>query len=112
MYWKQNNPNDLHFFLKEFRAKINETLEDMSLKLEMAPSTLSKIENSKLSIPKDFQHKFLKVYNLSTTQKLNFNNAIINSKNKIYVDMSMLDKSIKIELKQYLFNNNIPYILK
>jgi hypothetical protein len=63
----------LNTFLKLLRIKNDETLIEMSKKLDLKLVELSKIENNRIDIPEDFKDKIVNNYNLTEQEEKELN---------------------------------------
>lgn len=63
----------LNTFLKLLRIKNDETLIEMSKKLDLKLVELSKIENNRIDVPEDFKDKIVNNYNLNEQEEEEFN---------------------------------------
>mgnify|MGYP005976498019 CR=1 FL=1 len=63
----------LNTFLKLLRIKNDETLIEMSKKLDLKLVELSKIENNKIDVPEDFKDKIVNNYNLNEQEEKELN---------------------------------------
>lgn len=92
----------LNTFLKLLRIKNDETLIEMSKKLDLKLVELSKIENNKIDVPENFKEKIVNNYNLTEQEEKELNisldlrkntNEIIEEFNRIldYTNDDILD---------------------
>ena len=92
----------LNTFLKLLRIKNDETLIEMSKKLDLKLVELSKIENNKIYVPENFKEKIVNNYNLTEQEEKELNisldlrkntNEIIEEFNRIldYTNDDILD---------------------
>ena len=63
----------LNTFLKLLRIKNDETLIEMSKKLDLKLVELSKIENNRIDVPEDFKDKIVNNYNLNEQEEKELN---------------------------------------
>lgn len=68
-----NMKDRLNTFLKLLRIKNDETLIEMSKKLDLKLVELSKIENNRIDIPEDFKDKIVNNYNLTEQEEKELN---------------------------------------
>lgn len=69
----ENMKDRLNTFLKLLRIKNDETLIEMSKKLDLKLVELSKIENNKIDVPEDFKDKIVNNYNLNEQEEKELN---------------------------------------
>ncbi len=92
---KLSNVTEFGIFVRKLRHYNNEFLEDMSKKLNVAPSYLSMVETGKRNIPKEWQDIIVEKYNLSNSEMENLKIAILHSKKEIKIDTTDLNKDEK-----------------
>lgn len=68
-----NMKDRLNTFLKLLRIKNDETLIEMSKKLDLKLVELSKIENNRIDVPEDFKDKIVNNYNLNEQEEKELN---------------------------------------
>lgn len=71
----------LNTFLKLLRIKNDETLIEMSKKLDLKLVELSKIENNKIYVPENFKEKIVNNYNLTEQEEKELNISLDLRKN-------------------------------
>lgn len=71
----------LNAFLKLLRIKNDETLIEMSKKLDLKLVELSKIENNKIDVPENFKEKIVNNYNLTEQEEKELNISLDLRKN-------------------------------
>lgn len=75
-------------FLRQIRLDHQELLKDMAKKLGVSSAFLSAVENGKKKIPKGWNNKLIKAYNLSAEQVDNLEKAILESENEVRIDLN------------------------
>lgn len=68
-----NMKDRLNTFLKLLRIKNDETLIEMSKKLDLKLVELSKIENNRIDVPENFKEKIINNYNLTKQEEKELN---------------------------------------
>ncbi|HBH4034382.1 TPA: helix-turn-helix transcriptional regulator [Clostridioides difficile] len=92
---KLSNVTEFGIFVRKLRHYNNEFLEDMSKKLNVAPSYLSMVETGKRNIPKEWQDTIVEKYNLSNNEMEDLKIAILHSKKEIKIETTDLNKDEK-----------------
>lgn len=80
-------------FLRKLRIDNNEILLDMAKRLDVSPAFLSAIENGKKSIPSKLTAKICELYNLSTQESNNFDQAIAETERSCKIDLTDVKKT-------------------
>ena len=70
-------------FLRRLRIDNDELMKDMADKLDLAPSTLSSIENGRRNPTKGFAEKLVSKYALAASEVEQFHSALMQSKDEI-----------------------------
>jgi len=88
--WKWRNKMATEFgkVLRIIRINTSESMRDMAEKLNISAAYLSAIENGKRGIPDNLEEMVIKNYNLTENDKTKLKKAIIDSTNKIKVDLT------------------------
>lgn len=80
-------------FCRKLRIEREEILKDMSDKLGVTSAYLSSVENAKRNVPKDWEEKLSKIYDLSEEQRKELKIAIINTKEEVTLKFNTKDKA-------------------
>ena len=85
--------------LRILRINTGETAKEMANKLDVSVPYLNAIENGRRDIPSDMEEKVIAHYNLTTEEKTNLRNAIINTKDSVKINLTDLaDKKKRVIL--------------
>lgn len=82
-------------YLRKIRIDSDEILYNMAEKLEVTSSFLSAVECGKKKMPKTWEDKIIKLYNLSTKQINDFDKAIAETENSVSIDLDGLSNTSK-----------------
>lgn len=82
-------------YIRIIRNKENDSLRDMAKKLEITPAFLSAMEVGRKSIPIDYAERITSIYHLSTDEKEKLLNAILETNNKVPLELSKMNESQK-----------------
>ncbi len=75
-------------FLRKLRIDNGEILRDMAKKLSVSSAFLSAVENGKKKVPEGWLLKLGELYSLTSEQILELQEAFLESKNTIEIDIS------------------------
>lgn len=79
-------------FCRKLRIERGEILKDMSDKLGVTSAYLSSVENAKRNVPKDWEEKLSLRYNLSQTDIMKLQEAVIKTKEEVILKFNSRDK--------------------
>ena len=79
-------------FLRKLRIDNDELMKDMAEKLNIAPSTLSSIENGRRKPPKGFEENLCSKYHLLTDQIEQLRRAVLQSGDEVALKIKSLDE--------------------
>jgi transcriptional regulator with XRE-family HTH domain len=81
--------------LRIIRINKNESMRDMAEKFKISAAYLSAIENGKRGIPDNLEDLIIKNYDLTDKDKAKLKKAIMDSTNKIKIDLTDLAEKKK-----------------
>ena len=83
----------LGIFLAQIRLSNGETLREMAKKIGVSSAFLSAVENGKKKMPEAWKEKLQVLYSLTTQQIAELEQAMLESNDKIELDVSDVSKT-------------------
>lgn len=102
--------------LRIIRINSGDTAKTMAEKLGISVPYLNAIENGRRDIPNDMMDKVFAAYNLSENDQRNVRDAIVNSKDRVKIDLTELSEEKKRVIlalaKDEIDNDTLDEIVK